>query len=177
MSKITIPEAIKTIQSGQIIIYPTEGVWGLGADPLNQGALNNIYALKQRPTNKPFLVIAASLTQVAQWTSLTRAQTEIINTTTNTPTTWLVPASSDAPESLTLKNKIAFRISSHPTCQALCNALGSPIISTSANHHGQPVKPDMFSIDFPDIPVVQGQLGNSTQPSRIIDIVTMQQLR
>jgi L-threonylcarbamoyladenylate synthase len=55
-----IQKAFDVIQSGGIILYPTDTVWGIGCDPKNEAALNKINALKQRSTDKNFIVLVES---------------------------------------------------------------------------------------------------------------------
>ena len=176
MSKITIQQAIDQLQSGNVIIYPTEGVWGIGCDSLQEKAIARIYQLKDRPKYKPFLVITSNLSQIKPWIKLSKDQETTILDCTET-TTWLVPCTSQAPKILTQNDKIAFRISTHPTCRALCDGIGRPIISTSANKHACDIDPSRFESDFKDTPVVEGTLGTIKKASRIIDIVSMAQLR
>lgn len=59
-----LSQAIHILKRGQVLAYPTEAVWGLGCDPYNQHAFEQILTLKNRPIEKGVILIAASLAQV-----------------------------------------------------------------------------------------------------------------
>jgi len=130
--------AVRLLADGGVIAYPTEGVWGLGCDPLKQAAVERIYRIKGRPPEKGLILIshdAAALepllapVEPAVWAR--------VCATWPGPVTWILPARASAPRWLTGRRAtIAARITAHPVARALCARFGRPIVSTSANASG-----------------------------------------
>lgn len=135
-----ISNAVAALQTQQVIAYPTEAVFGLGCDPMNEKAVQRLLTIKQRPIEKGLILIAANLMQLENYidlSKLTSQQIDRINQTWPGPATWVIPAKAQVPKWLTGQfDSIAVRVSAHPTVQKLCLAFGGPITSTSANLTG-----------------------------------------
>ena len=67
----SILEAAQLLKLGQVLAYPTEAVWGLGCDPFNQQAFQNILELKHRPIEKGVILLAGHLGQVEHLSNIT----------------------------------------------------------------------------------------------------------
>ncbi len=136
-SNFAIRHAAHIVNSGGIIAYPTDTIYGLGCDPYNKGAVERINAIKQRPLNKQFILLAANIDQIKPFVQIKKEQEAVIAKSTQ-PTSWIIEASPSAPPWLIGSSKtLSIRISKHDEVQRLCNALGYPIISTSANLSGK----------------------------------------
>ncbi len=136
-SSFSIRHAVHIINHGGIIAYPTDTIYGLGCDPYNQDAVEKINAIKQRPLNKQFILLAANIKQIRCLIQITKKQEASLTQNTQ-PTSWIIKASPAAPSWLVGDSKtLCIRISSHDEVQRLCNALGHAIISTSANLAGK----------------------------------------
>lgn len=172
------------VQAGGVLAYPTEAVWGLGCDPWNQLAVEKILALKNRPVEKGMILVASSVQQVR---FLLELLPEKLQQSAESfwpgPVTCLLPdINQQIPEWVRgTHTTIAVRVSDHPVVRALCDAADMPLISTSCNPAGEEPARDAAQVrgyfegrlDW----VVPGELGGNSSPSRIIDIVTGQQLR
>ena len=165
--------ARRTVLGGGVIAYPTEAVWGLGCDPWDQEAVEKVLELK-----------ASSLDQVRFLLDplplLLRAEAE---RHWPGPVTCLLPdPERQVPEWVRGKHSsIAVRVSEHPVVRALCEATGMPLVSTSCNPAGRQPARHIWQVrgyfgDQLDW-IVPGALGGNRKPSRIIDIVSGQQLR
>src|SRR5688572_33167855 len=85
-----IHRAASCLQSGGIIDYPTEGVWGLGCDPFNEDAVHTILRIKQRQEEKGLILVAGSMKQVEHLlTPLDASQRDLLTRSWPGPTTWL----------------------------------------------------------------------------------------
>ena len=174
--------AVNALHQGEIIAYPTEGVYGLGCDPLNEKAVTRLCQIKQRQLSQGVIVIAASWEQVSPWTQdIEEQRLQTILARWPGPITWVFPASNKAPSWICGKHtSIALRITAHPVAQALCQQFG-PIVSTSANVHQQSPAQDAQSVQtiFKNkiATVVAGQIGSLSGPTPIWDAVTGKQLR
>lgn len=168
------------IKQGAIIVYPTDTVWGIGCHPLLQQSVQQVCRIKQRPLNKPMILLAST---AAQLQFFIQADTDTLPAATpTTPTTWIVEASEDCPGWLkTTGNTIACRVTRHPLITALCGRLNFPLISTSANLSGRTTIRNSIQAErqfgkLADV-VVHGYSTGGKKASKIIHLKTGQLLR
>lgn len=169
-----IRQAVRALNMGGTIAYPTEAVFGVGCDPWNQDAVEALLAIKQRPWTKGLILIASDFNQLQDFIEPVSANLlKQLQQSWPGPVTWLLPARSDVPVYLTGKHDtIAVRVTAHPLVRQLCNAFGGAIVSTSANITGlrpaqnvHQVRWQLADIDY----VLPGALGGADKPSQIRD--------
>lgn len=178
-------QALRALQSGEVIAYPTEGVFGVGCDPDSPEAIEKLLQLKQRPVEKGLILIAASYEQLLPYideSQLTAEQLQQIKSTWPGPVTWVVPASRKVSKWVSGQfDTIAVRVTDHPLVQQLCNAYGKPLTSTSANLTGQPscMTTEEVEEQLGDklVAILRGATGGRNKPSEIRDAKTLQVLR
>lgn len=148
MTRFHIRNAAGVLTAGGVALYPTEGVWGLGCDPINADAVLRILSLKQRAIDKGLVLIASDLGALRPYLSGNDVAEQLRRKyAASQPTTWVVPASPWVPVWLTGgRTTLAVRITSHPIAAALSAALGSPLVSTSANVAGRPAPTRRFGV-------------------------------
>jgi L-threonylcarbamoyladenylate synthase len=170
-------------RAGGVLAYATESCFGLGCDPFNVRAIRRILAIKARPTHKGLIVIAANLQQLRPLIRpLTPAQLATVQRYWPGPYTFLLPASRRVPTLLRGRHdKIAVRISAHGEAAALCQALGSPLVSTSANRAGQKslktARACRQAFGREQVLTLKGRIGKRRKPSTIIDLDSGRVLR
>ena len=177
-----INNAVTALYNQQVIAYPTEAVFGLGCDPMNEVAVQHLLTIKQRPVEKGLILIAANFTQLNDYVdlmALSTVQIENVKQTWPGPATWVMPAKAQVPKWLTGQfDSIAVRVSAHPTVQALCLAFGGPITSTSANLTGLPpcVTAAEVDIQLGSLlgAIMDEPVGELAQPTTITDALTGQ---
>ncbi len=161
----------RRLRQGQIIVHPTEGVFGLACRALDVQALRRVSNLKQRSPKQPFIVVVADFQQIEYAVDLTRIDLTPISAGWPGPETWVFPASQLAPRWLTGDDcTIAVRVTGHPQFARLCSDVG-PIVSTSANTKGRRPALNLLqarryfggSVDF----YLGGKLTVPGRPSRI----------
>ncbi len=178
-------QTLRALQSGEVIAYPTEGVFGVGCDPDNPEAIEKLLQLKQRPVEKGLILIAASYQQLLPYideTQLTEEQLQQVKATWPGPVTWVMPASDKVSQWVSGQfDTIAVRVTDHPLVQQLCNAYGKPLTSTSANLTGQPscMTTEEVEQQLGDklVAILRGATGGRNKPSEIRDARTLQVLR
>lgn len=176
---------VEALQQGEVIAYPTEGVFGVGCDPDNVTAIDKLLALKQRPIDKGLILIAANYQQLLPYiddSQLTGEQLQAVQSTWPGPVTWVMPVKKGISSHLTGQfDSIAVRVTDHPLVQQLCLAFGKPITSTSANLTGlEPCRTtEEVERQLGDklVAILQGQVGGRTQPTEIRDAKTSNVLR
>jgi len=178
--KPSISRAADVLLGGGVIAYPTEGVYGLGCMPDDAGAILRVLSIKHRDPGKGLILIASNKTQFDDWVDLEGAA--IPDPDPSHPTTWIATAK---PGVLTLitghHEALAIRITTNPVAAAICDAVESPIVSTSANRAGAPVARNRIvlrrnfgaSVDY----IVPGDCGPASGPSEIRDLKSGRVLR
>jgi L-threonylcarbamoyladenylate synthase len=135
-----VGRAAEVIRGGGVVAYPTETVYGLGALAFHEGALEQIYGLKQRQRQKPLSILIADssgLEGLVQ-TIPGRARALMARFWPG-PLTLLFLAAPHLPFILTGSGrKLGVRVSSHPVARELVRAVKAPITATSANRSGAP---------------------------------------
>ena len=178
-----LPVLARTLKQGGVIAYPTEAVWGLGCDPHNEGAVHRLLGLKTRPVEKGLILVASSIHQLAGLTaSLSEQQMTQLSASWPGPHTWLIPATPDIPLWIRGQHSsVAVRVSAHPLVQALCESFGGPLVSTSANPQGLPEARSAAEVQhyFGDEldGLAPGEVGDSSSPSSIRDLITGETIR
>lgn len=135
-----IAEAAGLIAAGEVVAFPTETVYGLGADGLQAEAVAKIFAAKGRPADNPLILHIADPEQIhALTTGLNANARALMETFWPGPLTIVVPRSSVVPDIVTAGlDTVAVRMPSHPVAAALIRAAGCPIAAPSANVSGKP---------------------------------------
>ena len=174
-------KAAQILLSGGVIAYPTEGVFGLGCLPSDDEAVQRLLAIKQRDPSKGLILLASSTSQLDGWITLP-ATISLPAPDPDGPITWIAPPGERASYLIRGDNAgIAVRIATNPVALAICEATGSPIVSTSANLSGQPVAPNQFILrrQFDSLVdyIVPGPCGPSAGPSEIRDLLSGDVLR
>ena len=189
LSQASLSSIVSQYEHGQVFAYPTEAVFGLGCDPLNEKAVRSILALKERPEEKGLIIVASKVEQILPYVDLRLLPDETqqkIMATWPGPVTWLLPKSAHTPNWVSgASSMVAIRVSSHPIVQAICDALDKPMISTSANPAGkEPAKTInevqqyfKHAITNKMLTLIEGKLGEQSSPSKIYHSLTMETIR
>jgi L-threonylcarbamoyladenylate synthase len=159
-----------------VIAYPTEGVWGLGADPFNSHAVERVLALKGRPVSKGLILVAAHIEQFDFiLRHLSADQRATLTASWPGPNTWLVPHAGEVPLWISgAHSTVALRVSAHPVVRALAELTG-PLVSTSANPQGlAPARHASRARQYfaNQVFYAPGQVFRDAGPSTIRDLIT-----
>ncbi len=171
-------------QMGCVFAYPTEAVFGVGCDPLNQAAMEKVLTIKHRPQEKGVILIAGDIEQLngfVNFAALPESTIQRIHDTWPGPFTWLVPKGPKVKEWISGGSElVAVRVTDHALVINMCNAVSSPLVSTSANIGGMPpAKSANEVIDYfgRQVKLLDGELGSQSSPSTIINALTMERIR
>ncbi|MEP0201103.1 MAG: L-threonylcarbamoyladenylate synthase [Halioglobus sp.] len=171
-------QAARVLQVGGVVACPTEAVWGLSCDADDEEAVERILALKNRPRAKGLILVGSSMEQFAALLGgLDAHLLKKLKMSWPGPNTWLVPHQNRVPDWVHGEHSsVAIRVTAHPGMIALCEAFGSPLVSTSANPAGYPAPTERFQVirffgDELDA-VLPGSVGAALRPSIIRDLYT-----
>lgn len=139
-NKKLIAEAAAVIRAGGLVAFPTETVYGLGANALDKKAVRKIFAAKNRPTDNPLIVHIAKLRDLNKLTADVPAYAKkLIGAFWPGPLTLVFYKKSAVHDLVTAKGPtVAVRMPHHPVALALIKAAGTPIAAPSANRAGRP---------------------------------------
>jgi len=177
----SLRQATMILNTGGIIAYPTEGVFGLGCLADDLAAVSRILKIKSRDPAMGLVIIVSRPEQLAQWVDVP-IESLSLESSDEHPITWIVPATDEAPQWIRGKHTgLAVRQTTHPIAKALCAAADAPLVSTSANISGHPPARNSFVlrrifgplVDY----IVPGECGPAENPSEIRDIKTGKVLR
>lgn len=168
--------AAEVIQAGGVIVYPTETIYGIGANAWDGTAIAKVRALKHRTDQKPILVIVRSREQLSTVVSgITPVAERLMDAFWPGPLTLVFKASNKVPDLLSRgTGTIGVRIPSSPVCLRLLELAGCPLTSTSANITGKPTPRTVTEIRkaIPlgiDLVLDGGELPPS-DPSTVLDV-------
>ena len=146
-----IKNCIDILEKGKTILYPTDTVWGLGCDALNETAIESIFKIKKRPKDKSLIVLLAEARDILQYVAAPHPDIISILEDFERPTTVIYDSALGFPDSLVHEDgSIAIRVTNDPFCKALIKRFRKPIVSTSANISGEPT-PAIYSMVTEDI--------------------------
>ena len=121
------------LKKGGIIAYPTDTFYGIGCDIMNKNAIERVYQIKQRQKNKPFSFICSNLKHISIYAKVSNYAYRTMKRLLPGPYTFILEGSKLVPRMMLTKRKTAgIRVPDHPICFSLTEALGNPILSTSA---------------------------------------------
>ncbi|MDR1085588.1 MAG: threonylcarbamoyl-AMP synthase [Deltaproteobacteria bacterium] len=127
------------LKAGGIIAYPTDTQYGLGCDLSQKKSIEKIYRLKQRNLKTPFSIICADLTHIAEYARVSNFAYRTLKRLLPGPYTFILPGSRLMPQiMLTKRHECGIRVPGHPIALGLVQALGRPLINTSAHLPEQP---------------------------------------
>lgn len=143
-----VQNSLLILQSGGLILYPTDTIWGIGCDATNPAAVQKVYALKQRAATKSLIVMMADQRDILKYTSQPDLRIFDFLGTVQKPTTVIYEGAIGLADNLVNEDgTIAIRLVDEPFCRTLIRRFRKPIVSTSANISDRPSPASFRDID------------------------------
>ncbi|MFO0289768.1 MAG: L-threonylcarbamoyladenylate synthase [Pseudanabaena sp.] len=143
----TIAQIVNALRDGAIMLYPTDTVYAIGCDLMSKPAVERVRKLKQMSNDKPLTFLCSSLSNISEYAIVSNANYRTMKSLVPGPYTFILPATKLVPK-LVLNPKrktTGIRVPDHSVSQTIIEALGNPIISTSANLAEDDIDADDFS--------------------------------
>ena len=137
---LTIDEARSALKKGKIIVYPTDTVWGIGCNPFDQESVNNLFNIKGKKENGVSILVN-NVNLISEYCITNKTQKNIIEKLFPGPVTAILKSKVEFAKGVTRNGNIAIRIPKNNTSVSL--AKKNPIITTSANIHGENIAKDL----------------------------------
>lgn len=140
INKMQLNDVINNLINGELIIFPTETVYGIGADAFNGVACKKIYEAKGRPSDNPLIVHVSDMDMLNRCVSeLTEIEKKLINAFMPGPFTLILKKSDIVPNEVTSNlDTVAIRMPSNEIANTIIKEFGNPIAAPSANISGKP---------------------------------------
>ena len=129
-----VRRAVEELNSGGLVIYPTDTVYGLGCSVEDKGAIEKIHLIKRQRTDKPFSFVCSDLTHISEYAHVSNSAFKIMKRLIPGAYTFILPAArmKHLPKILVSKRKtVGIRVPDSPVTLAIIKELGHPILSTS----------------------------------------------
>jgi len=169
-----IVETAAAIKRGELVVFPTDTVYGIGTNAFNEEGILSLYAMKRRPLEKgiPILLAdVADLEMVAK--DVPRAARELIASFWPGPLTLIVPKLNDLPRVISSNEGIAVRIPNNDTARSVIRTAGGAVATSSANRSGQPpaqtAEQALAQLEGDVVIVLDGGPTGQSVPSTIVD--------
>ena len=178
LKKVSVEEAATLVRSGGVVVYPTETVYGVGADAYNEAAVKRVYRIKERPTERPLSVAVGSVEHIEKVARPREDALEFAREFLPGPVTPLLPRRQRVPEIVTSGDLIGVRVPDDEKALALVNSVG-PITSTSANMSGEPpaTRPDELGRLADRVDGIIDDGVRDGKPSTVVDTTTWEVVR
>lgn len=163
--EVDLKQIAVALKQGKTIVYPTETCYGLGCDARNPKAVQHVFDIKQRQKEKSVLVVLSDVSQVNDLVPWNATLQSVAERYWPGPLTVVAKKFEDVdfPQGVVAPDgTVAFRVTAHPIAAGLCEAIGGPIVSTSAN-----IQAGATPYDVKD--VIAMFEHNQHQPDIIID--------
>lgn len=130
---------VYNILDGDIILFPTDTIWGIGCDATNPVAVQRIYNLKRRVPEKPYVLLVDSIEMLKRYVKSVHPKIETLLTHHVRPLSVVYPEARNLPNiSVARDGSVAIRIVQDEFCRRLIKAVDRPMVATSANISNQP---------------------------------------
>ena len=162
---LDVATAVKVVQRGGVLLYPTSTLWGLGGDARRRDVLQRIQGIKRRE-GSPFLVLIPERAAVGRLVDpLPSLATQLMDAFWPGPLTLLLPAASTVlPELVGSEGFVGLRLPTHPLTRELVEKMGSWLVSTSANFSGDSSPRSLAEVHPQVRSQVDGVLAGGCEP-------------
>lgn len=170
-----IDQAVEALRDGKIILYPTDSLYALGCNALDNRAIERLCAIKGiNPAKQLLSVVCSDISQAAEYARIDNNAFSLIKRNAPGPFTFILPASTKLPKVFKGRRTVGVRIPDNTIAQALAHALGNPILSASVkvSEHApeETANPESLEMRYESIAalIIDGGEGGIV-PSTVID--------
>ena len=172
-----IQRVVDELLVGNVILYPTDTVWGIGCDAENAAAVKKVFQVKERPEDKPFILLVSDVEMLKRYVKNLPENFENQLQNQDRPTTFIFPETQNLPkEVLANDGSVAIRIPNDEFCLRMIRQFERAIVSTSANVSGEQTSgsysgiPDTIKQKVHYVVTHRQEEEITAQPSRIVQL-------
>ena len=167
-----LDEAVEALERGELIVYPTDSLYALGCDALNNNAIERLCRIKGiDPKKQSLSVVCASLSMASEYARIDNEAFRILRANLPGPFTFILPAATTLPKVFKGRRTVGIRIPDNAIALALAERLGHPLLSTSIPQAEEGIDPAVVAVDYDDTAtiLIDGGEGPAT-PSTVVDL-------
>ncbi len=167
-----LDDAVGCLEEGGIIIYPTDTLYALGCDALNNGAIERLCRIKNvDPRRQTLSVVCDGISMVSEYARVDNEAFRILRVNLPGPFTFILPASTKLPKVFKGRKEVGIRVPDNPIARALAERLGHPLLSTSIPQDEDGMDPVAVAEEYEGVAslLIDGGEGDG-QPSTVVDI-------
>lgn len=166
-----LASAVKALDDGKIVVYPTDSLYALGCDALSNRAIERLCAIKGiNPAKQMLSIVCSGISMAAEYAQIDNRAFAMLKRYLPGPFTFILPASPKLPKAFKGRRSVGIRIPADPVAVALVEALGRPVLSASATDSGEIVTTEEIADRYAsqaDLIIDSGEPG--VQASTIIN--------
>ena len=168
--------AVEALRDGDIVIYPTDTLYAIGCDALNNSAINKICKLKGiNPDKTNLSIICDGISMAAEYARFDNRQFKVLKTNLQGPFTFILPSSSSLPKVFKGRKTVGIRVPENNVAVELVRRLGNPILSTTISYTDDDyaVNPELIAETYADSAayLLDGGDGGLI-PSTVVDMTS-----
>lgn len=167
-----LDEAVECLEQGGVIIYPTDTLYALGCDALNNGAIERLCKIKGvDPRKQTLSVVCSGISMASEYARVDNEAFRILRRNLPGPFTFILPASTTLPKIFKGRKEVGIRVPANPIASALAERLGHPLLSTSIPQDEDGVDPATVALEYEGVAslLIDGGEGEGI-PSTVVDI-------
>lgn len=167
-------EVVDALRAGEIVIYPTDTLYALGCDALNNSAIEKICRIKElNPQKTSLSIICHDISQAAEYARIDNRAFKMLREYLPGPFTFILPASTTLPKVFKGRKAVGVRIPDNAIALAIVEQLGNPVLTTSIEYNDpdEGISPDSIAMRYDDVATLMVDGGDGgIVPSTVIDI-------
>ncbi len=167
-------EVVDALRAGEIVIYPTDTLYALGCDALNNSAIEKICRIKElNPQKTSLSIICHDISQAAEYARIDNRAFKMLREYLPGPFTFILPASTTLPKVFKGRKTVGVRIPDNAIALAIAEQLGNPVLTTSIEYNDpdEGISPDSIAMRYDDVAALMVDGGDGgIVPSTVIDI-------
>lgn len=167
-----LDEAVDVLENGGIIIYPTDTLYAMGCDALNNVAIERLCKVKGvNPQKQTLSVVCDGLSMASVYARIDNEAFRILRSNLPGPFTFILPAATTLPKVFKGRRTVGVRIPDNPISRALAERLGHPVLSTSMPQDEEGGDPSVFADEYAGTAslLIDGGEGEGV-PSTVVDL-------
>lgn len=128
-------QAAEALRSGDVIIYPTDTLYGMGCDSMNPQAISRVYSIKKLNKRKHLTLLCCDIEQISKYAQLSNTAYALLKRLLPGPYTFILPATRLVPRIvIDSQRKVGIRVPDNEICLEIIRQLGRPVLNTSASY-------------------------------------------
>lgn len=167
-------EVAEALRDGEVVVYPTDTLYALGCDALNNGAIEKICKIKGiNPQKTNLSIICRDISQAAEYARIDNRAFKILREYLPGAYTFILPASNTLPKAFKGRKTVGVRIPDNAIAMAMVEWLGNPVLTTSIewDEPEEAMNPDAIAMRYDDVAAILINGGDGDiAPSTVVDI-------